>query len=112
MLSAILFSIMTLTGLQQADSVSNDWLTKEWNKSYTTELFDFNSEGQIFIVSMKGEVIHQFGKMELANRCRNCRADYQKADFLFSFNNDDYFMLPSTKPEVQPSETVQYSSAE
>ena len=38
--------------------------------------------------------------------------DKEWIDFLFSLNDDDYYLLPAAKPVAQPSETVQYSSAE
>jgi hypothetical protein len=112
MLTTLLLSFLSLSGLQQADSVSDEWLTNEWQKSYEMEAIDFTTEGHIIIVSIDGDVIHKFSKGTLTDRCTNCVAAYQKSDFLFSLNEDDYYLLPYSKPTVHSSETVQYSSAE
>jgi hypothetical protein len=112
MLTTLLLSFLTLSGLQQADSVSNEWLTNEWQNSFEIEVVGFTPEAQIIIVSIEGDVMHKFAKGTLTERCANCIAAYQKSDFLFSLNEDEYYLMPYSKPTVQPSETVQYSSAE
>lgn len=112
MLTILLLSILGVYNPQQPDSIKHEWLLNEWKQTYESNTFQFTTPGQVIIVSLTGEVIHQFDKEVIEFQNQRCSSDYQKSDYLFTLNNDDYYLLTAPRNSIQPVKTYPYSSAE
>jgi hypothetical protein len=112
MYSIILTTLLVTGGLQQPDSIDHQWLTKEWHQMNEVFSFEPAQEGKIFIVSLSENKVVQLNKSALHEFSKPMKIAHQKADFLFSLENDEYYLLDGIMPKAPASEIVQYSSAE
>jgi hypothetical protein len=116
MITTILLSLLIGFATDPSDSSNSDqWLIEEWETTYqVADHNEFPHDDFIYLVSLDGDIMHTISKDNILSGVvsKELMNNYTRADFMFSTECDEFYLMPERPMIVQHSSTYPYNSAD